>query len=120
MVEIVEIVEQYLLGPKAIRPIYRDQKTSDLQVIRVKDEEQLIDELLRVSEKVLERYPQLGKPEDAIMKAFFVWHGCVNIDKVCRHTDIHGIKPQNRNDVHNWLLAQSNTNPWILPDPFYL
>ena len=42
-----------------------------------------------------------------------MWDGCLNIDKVCRLKDIHGIEPQDRMQVHSWLVNKSNSNPWI-------
>jgi hypothetical protein len=47
------------------------------------------------------------------MKSLFMWHGCLNIDKECRLKDIHDTEPQNRMQVHHWLVSQSNSNPWI-------
>ena len=42
-----------------------------------------------------------------------MWHGCLNIDKVCRLKDAHGDEPLERTQVHDWLVSQSNSNPWI-------
>jgi hypothetical protein len=42
-----------------------------------------------------------------------MWYGCLNIDKECRQKDVHDVEPQNRMHVHDWLVRQSNSNPWI-------
>src|SRR6266571_402136 len=80
----------------------------------LKDENQLAEELSKIAEEVLRKYPQIGiTTEEAIMKSLFMWHGCLNIDKVCRIKDVHGNEPQNyeRMEIHNWLFTQSNSNP---------
>jgi peptidoglycan hydrolase CwlO-like protein len=38
-----------------------------------------------------------------------MWDGCLNIDKVCRLKDIHGIEPQDRMQVHSWLVNKSSS-----------
>jgi hypothetical protein len=87
---------------------------SDPLAIRVKDENQLIEELDKLAKEVLNKYPQIGTTvEEAIMKSLFMWHGCLNIDKECRLKDVHGGEPKDRMQVHNWLVNQSNSNPWI-------
>jgi hypothetical protein len=87
---------------------------SDPLAIRAKDEIQLIEELEKIAKEVLKKYPQIGITiEEAIMKSLFMWHGCLNIDKECRLKDAHGIEPPNRMQVHDWLVNQSNSNPWI-------
>ena len=45
-----------------------------------------------------------------------MWHGCLSIDKECRLEGVHGSEPQNRMQVHDWLVNQSNSNPWIKKD----
>jgi hypothetical protein len=47
------------------------------------------------------------------MKSLFMWHGCLNIDKECRLKDTHDIEPLDRMQVHDWLVNQSNSDPWI-------
>ena len=47
------------------------------------------------------------------MKSLFMWYGCLNIDKVCRLKDAHGDEPLEGTQVHDWLVSQSNSNPWI-------
>jgi hypothetical protein len=65
---------------------------SDPLAIRVKQENQLIEELDKVGNEVLKKCPQIGSAiEDAVMKSLFMWHGCLNIDKVCRLRDAHGL-----------------------------
>ncbi len=116
VVEIVELVEEELLSHPSVKRVKRDILISDPLAIRVKDENQLIEELSKIAEEVLRKYPQIGiTTEEAIMKSLFMWHGCLNIDKVCRIKDVHGNEPQNyeRMEIHNWLFTQSNSNPWI-------
>jgi hypothetical protein len=57
----------------------------------------------------------IGGPttEEPIMNPLFMWHGCLNIDKECRLQDVHGVEPQNRMQAYDWLVSQSNSNPWI-------
>lgn len=115
VVEIVELVEELLSHP-SVKRVKRDLLISDPLAIRVKDENQLMEELNKIAEGVLKKYPQIGNtPEEAIMKSLFMWHGCLNIDKVCRIKDVHGNEPQNyeRMEIHNWLFTLSNSNPWI-------
>jgi hypothetical protein len=103
-----------LLSHPAVRPILRDPLISDPRAIRVKDDDQLIQELDKLGNEVVQKYPQIGSTiEEAIMKSLFMWHGCLNIDKECRLQDIHGVEPQNRMQVHDWLVNQSNSNQWI-------
>jgi hypothetical protein len=79
---------------------------------RVKDHDQLIQELDKLGKKVLQKYPQIGSTiEEAILKSLFMWHGCLNIDKECRLQDVHGVEPETRTQVHDWLVSQSNSNP---------
>jgi hypothetical protein len=114
VVEIVELVEKELLSHPSVKPVRRDTLIVDPLAIRVKDEDQLIEELGKLAKEVLKKYPQIGTTiEEAIMRSLFMWHGCLNIDKECRLKDIHGSEPQNRIQVHDWLVNQSNSNPWI-------
>jgi hypothetical protein len=114
VVELVELVEKELLSRSSVRPVERDILISDPLAIRVKDENQLIEELDKLAKEVLNKYPQIGTTvEEAIMKSLFMWHGCLNIDKECRLKDVHGGEPKDRMQVHNWLVNQSNSNPWI-------
>src|ERR671931_818432 len=114
VVEVVELVEKELLSHPSAKPVRRDTLTLDPLAIRVKDEDQLIEELGKLAKEVLKKYPQIGTTiEEAIMKSLFMWHGCLNIDKECRLKDIHGSEPQNRIQLHDWLVNQSNSNPWI-------
>ena len=109
VVEIVELVERELLSRPSVII-----KPGDPRAIRVKDENQLIEELEKIGFAVLKEYAQIGASlEEAIMKSLFMWDGWLNIDKVCRKKDIHGIEPQNRMQVHNLLVNKSNSNPWI-------
>jgi hypothetical protein len=65
-----------------------------------------------VANEVLKKYPHIGTPiEEVIMKSLFMWPGCINIDKQCRLKDVHGIEPENRLAVHDFLVGQSNSNP---------
>jgi len=87
---------------------------SDPSTIRVKQENQLIEELNKVGNEVLKKCPQIGSAiEDTVMKSLLMWHGCLNIDKVCRLKDPHGGEPLERMHVHDWLVNQSYSNPWI-------
>ena len=114
VIEVVELVEKEFLRQPAVKPVKRDIMISDPLAIRAKDEIQLIEELEKIAKEVLKKYPQIGITiEEAIMKSLFMWHGCLNIDKECRLKDAHGIEPPNRMQVHDWLVNQSNSNPWI-------
>jgi hypothetical protein len=114
VVDIIELVEKELLSQPAVKPILRDPLISDPHAIRVKDDGQLIQELDILGKEVLQKYPQIGSTiEEAIMKSLFMWHGCLNINKECRLKDVHGVESQNRMQVHDWLVSQSNSNPWI-------
>jgi hypothetical protein len=112
VVEIVEIVEEYLLRPPANNPVYRDARITDVLAIRTKDQSQIVDDLLKVAEKVTKKY-HLGKPEEVVVKALYMWYGCICIDKACRIEDIHGIAPRNRMDIHEHLIELSRSNSWI-------
>jgi hypothetical protein len=114
VVEIVEIVEKELLGHQATKPVLRDTVITDPLEIRLKDENQLFEELNKVAQEVLKKYPHIGTSiEEVSMKSLFIWHGCLNIDKECRLKDVHGSEPQERLTVHDFLVGQSNLNPWI-------
>jgi hypothetical protein len=113
-VDIVEIVERELIGHPATKPVMRDTVITDPLAIRLKDENQLFEELNKVAQEVSKKYPHIGTSiEEVIMKSLFMWHGCVNIDKQCRLKDVHGIEPQDRLAVHDFLVGQSSSNPWI-------
>src|SRR5215467_4654942 len=113
VIEIVELVEHELLSRPSIEPVKRSV-VSDPLAIRVKQENQLIEELNKVGNKVLKKCPEIGSAiEDAVMKSLFMWHGCLNIDKVCRLKDADGDELLERMQVHDWLVSQSNSNPWI-------
>ena len=114
VVEVVETVEKELFSHAAVKRVYRDILILDPLAIRVKDENQLVEEIQEIGNEVLKKYPQIGNTiEEAIVKSLFMWHGCLNIDKECRLIDVHGIHPANRMGVHDWLVEQSNSNPWI-------
>jgi len=113
VIEIVELVERELLSQPSIEPVKRSV-VSDPLAIRVKQENQLIEELNKVGNEVLKKCPQIGSAiEDAVVKSLFIWHGCLNIDKVCRLKDADGDELLERMQVHDWLVSQSNSNPWI-------
>lgn len=113
VIEIVELVEHELLSQSSIDPSTRSV-VSNPSAIRVKQENQLIEELNKLGNDILKKCPQIGSAiEDTVMKSLFMWHGCLNIDKVCRLKDAHGDEPLERMHVHDWLLSQSNSNPWI-------
>src|SRR4051794_25414386 len=57
VVEIVEIVEKELLGHPARRPVMRDAIITDPLAIRLKDENQLFEELNKVAQEVSKKYP---------------------------------------------------------------
>ena len=91
IIEIVQLVEHELLSQPSIEPVKRNL-VSDPLAIRVKQENQLIEELDKVGNEVLKKCPQIGSAiEDAVMKSLFMWHRCLNIDKVCRLRDAHGL-----------------------------
>jgi hypothetical protein len=112
VVDIVEIVEEYLLRPPANNPVYRDSRITDVLAIRTKDQSQIVHDLLMVAEKVTKKY-RLGKPEEVVVKALYMWYGCICIDKACRIEDIHMIAPQNRMDIYEHLIGLSSSNSWI-------
>jgi hypothetical protein len=113
-VEVVEIVEKELLSHPATKPVWRDAVITDPTEIRLKDENQLFEELNNLAQEVLKKYPHIGTSiEEVITKSLFMWHGCLNIDKQCRLKDVHGVEPQNRLAVHDFLVGQSSSNPWI-------
>jgi hypothetical protein len=113
VIEIVELVEHELVSRPSIEPVKRSF-VSDPLAIRVKQENQLIEELNKVGNMVLKKCPEIGSAiEDAVMKSLFMWHGCLNIDKVCRLKDADGDELLERMQVHDWLVSQSNSNPWI-------
>ncbi|MGC2426499.1 MAG: hypothetical protein WA421_05655, partial [Nitrososphaeraceae archaeon] len=102
VVEIVEIVEKELLGHPAVKPVLRDAIITDPYEIRLKDENQLFEELNKAAQEVLKKYPHIGTSiEEVIMKSLFMWHGCLNIDKECRLKDVHGIEPEDRLAAHD-------------------
>jgi hypothetical protein len=110
----VEIVERELLGHPATKSVMRDTVITDPLAIRLKDENQLFEEFNKVAQEVSKKYPHIGTSiEEVIMKSLFIWHGCLNIDKECRLKDVHGIEPEDRLAVHDFLVGQSNSNPWI-------
>jgi hypothetical protein len=114
VVEVVELVEKELLSHPSVKHVQRDIMISDPLALRVKDENQLIEELNKLAKGILKKYPQMGSTiEEAIMRSLFMWHACLNIDKKCRLKDIHGNQPTDRMPVHNWLVNQANSNPWI-------
>lgn len=59
-VEIVEIVERELLGHPATKPVMRDAVITDPLAIRLKDENQLFEELNKVEQEVSKEYPHIG------------------------------------------------------------
>jgi len=70
--------------------------------------------LLLLVNEVLKKCPQVGSAiEDAVMKSLLMWHGCLNIDKECTLKDADGDELLERMQVHDWLVSQSNSNPWI-------
>jgi hypothetical protein len=108
VIEIVELVESELLSHPAVKPILRDPLISDPHAIRVKDDNQLIEEFDKLGMEVLKKYPQIASTtEEAIMKSLFMWHGCLNIGKQCRLQDVHNMDPQNRMQVHDSLYWQA-------------
>jgi hypothetical protein len=57
VVEVVELVEKELLRHPTVRPVKRDIMISHPLTIRVKDEIQLIEELEKIANEVLKKYP---------------------------------------------------------------
>jgi hypothetical protein len=53
VIEIVEIVEKELLGHPAVKPVLRDAIIADPYEIRLKDENQLFEELNKVAQELL-------------------------------------------------------------------
>ena len=60
VIEIVEIVERELLGHPATKPVMRDAVITDPLAIRLKDENQLFEELNKVEQEVSKEYPHIG------------------------------------------------------------
>ena len=96
----------------ANNPVYSDSRITDVLAIRTKDQSQIVHDLLMVAEKVTEKY-RLGKPEEVIVNALYMWYGCICIDKACRIEDIHRIAPQNRMDIYEHLIGLSSSNSWV-------
>jgi hypothetical protein len=79
VIEIVELVEHELLSRPSIEPVKRSV-VSDPLAIRVKQENQLIEELNKVGNEVLKKCPQIGSAiEDAVVKSLFIWHRTILI-----------------------------------------
>ena len=111
VVEIVEIVEEKLLRPVALRPLYRDNIYIGKGAIRVKSEEQILDEFKAIVNEISKRQLDFGSFEEIITKSLFFWYGCLCMDKTCRKVDIKGNPIEYRLEVHDQL--KNNPNPWI-------
>ena len=111
VVEIVEIVEEKLLRPVAISPVYRDNIFIGKDAIRVKSEEQILDEFKAIVNEISKRQLDFGSFEEIITKSLFFWYGCLCMDKTCRKVDIKGNPIKYRLEVHDHL--KNNPNPWI-------
>ena len=73
VVEIVEIVEEKLLRPIAINPICRDDIIKEKEAIRVKSEEQLLNEFQAIVNEISKRYLDSGSYEEIITRSLFYW-----------------------------------------------
>ena len=111
VVEIVEIVEEKLLRPIAINPTYRDDIIKEKEAIRVKSEEQILNEFKTIVNEIFKRQLDSGLYEEIITKSLFFWYGCISMDKICRKMNINRIEPKNRLEIHDYL--KNNPNSWI-------
>ena len=111
VVEIVEIVEEKLLRPVAINPIYRDDIIKEKEAIRVKSEEQIVKEFNTIVNGISQKELDFGSLEEIITRSLFFWYGCLSMDKICRKMDINRNEPKNRLEIHDYL--KNNPNPWI-------
>jgi hypothetical protein len=111
VVEIVEIVEEKLLRPIAINAIYRDNIIKEKEAIRVKSEEQILNEFQTIVNEISKRQLDVGSFEEIIARSLFFWYGCLCMDKACRKLDINCIETKNRLEIHDYL--KNNPNPWI-------
>ena len=109
IVEIVEIVEEKLLRPVAINPVYNDNIIKE--GIRFKSEEQILNEFKAIVNEISKRKLDFGSFEEIITRSLFFWFGCLNMDKTCRKININNIQPKNRLEIHDYL--KNNPNPWI-------
>jgi len=113
VVEIVEIVEEKLLRPPAISPVYRNNMVMEKNTIRVKPEEQILDEFKAIVNEISKMQLEFGSYEEIITSSLFFWYGCLSMDKICRKMDINGIIPKDRLEIHDYLKNTLNSNPWI-------
>ena len=111
--EIVEIVEEKLLRPAAINPVYRDNIIKEKEAIRVKSEEQILDEFKAIVNEISKMQLDFESYEEIITRSLFYWYGCLTMDKICRKFDVNGIPTPYtvRIQIHDSL--KSCQNPWI-------
>lgn len=107
MVKIVELVETNLLRKSPGNAVRHLESEA---LCKILNELYDIIKLFCESENI-----QLGDKEETLSKSLYMWHGCLNMDKLCRKKDILGevITEQYRIEIHNWLVELSQSNIWI-------
>jgi hypothetical protein len=113
VVEIVEIVEEKLLRPPAISPVYRDNIIIDKNAIRVKSEEQILDEFKAIVNEISKMQLDFGSYEEIITRSLFFWYGCLTMDKICRKFDVNEIPTPYTLRIQTHDSLKSCRNPWI-------
>jgi hypothetical protein len=111
VVEIVEIVEENFLRSVAIRPVYRNNIFIGKDAIRVKSEQQILNEFKAIVNEISKRQLDFGSFEEIITKALFFWYGCLCMDKTCRKEDIEGNPIKYKLEIYDYL--KNNSNPCI-------
>ena len=113
VVEIVEIVEEKLLRPAAINPVYRDNIIKEKEAIRVKSEEQILDEFKAIVNEISKMQLDFGSYEEIITRSLFFWYGCLTMDKICRKFDVNEIPTHYTLRIQTHDSLKSCRNPWI-------
>lgn len=116
VVGLVELVETHILRNPAVQPT---STCIDPGFIRCKNSTQLTEEMNTLADAV-ERQSQiwninLGSRSSLIAKSLLMWHGCINMDKLCRKKDSGGvvITTECRLQTYGLLLQESGSNIWI-------
>lgn len=113
IVEIVEIVEEKLLRPAAINPVYRDNIIKENEAIRVKSEEQILDEFKAIVNEISKMQLDFESYEEIITRSLFFWYGCLTMDKICRKFDVNGIPTPYTVRIQIRDSLKGCQNPWI-------
>ena len=107
IVEIVELIEKEFI---------HKSPHSSIRLLNANDLLYFLNKLYYIVREKLEQWNlKFETKEELLVKILYLWHGCINIDKVCRRKDATGmeIKDEHRLLVHTWLLEQGYTNIWI-------